>query len=213
MLSYGSLHSFSCSGFYPVRSNRTQGIFCQNPRPWKRAAFWWKGSKDPNYCFGGYGVQLCQSPTAPGLLSGAWDWLWIGRGVWRSQLPGTSPSLPKAFHMVSFEAQSSPTGERLLLLFHASELVQWRGVKSWVTTDQAQALPGAQWPLAEFWCHLTDVNTGKRGRSLEDISDAGCYDMPWAPLPLGTAKSVDRALASHRTSETICFSVRLLPKA
>lgn len=107
--------------------------------------------------------------------------------------------------MASFEAHSSPMRERLLLLFHVSELVQWRGVKSRVTTDQAHVLPGAQWPLAEFWRNLTDVNTSKRGGSLEDISDTGCYDMPWAPVALGTAKSVDIALANHRTSKTICF--------
>lgn len=38
VLSYGSVHFLSCSGFKPVHTIHTQGTFYQNPRLWKRAA-------------------------------------------------------------------------------------------------------------------------------------------------------------------------------
>lgn len=50
-------------------------------------------------------------------------------------------------------------------------------------------------------CNLTDVNAGKRGGNLEDVSDSGCYDMAWAPVALGGCEECRHGLS---TSETIC---------
>lgn len=49
-------------------------------------------------------------------------------------------------------------------------------------------------------CNLTDVNAGKRGGNLEDVSDSGCYDMAWAPVALGGCEECRQLACTFNTS-------------